>query len=127
MSHSNEVTGYCTTCPKCLQRYSWKSPAFPIPPCPQCNPAKKDRRDAQPAKPEQPQKADAMVEEALSMAEEIEDLAGQLPAEGEDFGMSVMEKASDIAKNIEAHGRVTDAQYNALSNMLSGLEKWFND
>ena len=67
------------------------------------------------------------VEEALALAEEIEDLAGQLPEEGSDFGDSVSEKAADIAANIEAHGRVTDAQYTALENMLDGLQRWFHD
>ena len=67
------------------------------------------------------------VKEALSLAEEIESLASELPEEGEDFGISVIEKAADIARNIEAHGRVTDNQFAALENMLDGLRRWFHD
>jgi|SRR5208283_2918990 len=67
------------------------------------------------------------VAEALEMADEIENLASDLPAEGEDFGMSVLEKSGDIARNIAAHNRVTDAQREALSNMLDGLRRWFHD
>lgn len=67
------------------------------------------------------------VKEALALAEEIESLAGDLPEEGQDFGRSVTEKAADIAANIEAHNRVTDAQFSALQNMLDGLQRWFHD
>lgn len=67
------------------------------------------------------------VTEAIAIAEEIEELAAELPEEGEDFGVSVSEKAADIAANIEAHGRVTDRQLDALQNMLSGLERWFDN
>ena len=67
------------------------------------------------------------VEEALAIAEEIEALASELPEDGEDFGTSVTEKAADIARNIEAHNRVTDKQLDALENMLAGLQRWFPD
>ena len=61
------------------------------------------------------------------MADEIELLAGDLPEDGEDFGMSVTEKTADIAANIETHNRVTDGQLTALENMLDGLQRWFHD
>jgi hypothetical protein len=67
------------------------------------------------------------VKEALAMAEEIDSLAADLPEEGEDFGMSVSEKATDIAANVRTHNRVTDNQYTALENMLDGLQRWFHD
>ena len=57
------------------------------------------------------------VQEALSLAEQIDELAGELPEEGEEFGLSVSEKAADIARNTEAHNRVTDKQMDALQNM----------
>jgi hypothetical protein len=41
--------------------------------------------------------------------------------------VSVSEKAADIARNIEAHNRVTDKQLDALENMLAGLQRWFHD
>ena len=67
------------------------------------------------------------VREALDIVDEIETMAEQLPEEGEDFGMSVTEKAADIAANIETHNRVTDGQLSALQNMLDGLQRWFSD
>lgn len=67
------------------------------------------------------------VKEALALAEEIESLAADLPEEGEDFGISVTEKAADIAANIEKHNRVTNGQFSALENMLDGLQRWFHD
>lgn len=67
------------------------------------------------------------VKEALSIAEEIESLAADLPEAGADFGISVTEKAADIAANIEKHNRVTDGQLAALENMLDGLQRWFSD
>jgi len=74
-----------------------------------------------------PNKLPADVQEALGLAEQIQDLAGDLPEEGEDFGISVAEKAADIAANIEAHKRVTDNQFAALENMLGGLQRWFHN
>ena len=67
------------------------------------------------------------VKEALSLADQIEDLAGEVSEEGEDFAISVAEKAADIAANIATHDRVTDAQFTALENMLDGLQRWFSD
>lgn len=67
------------------------------------------------------------VRDALGIAGEICDLVDELPEEGEDFGISVAEKAADIAENIEKHNRVTDKQMAALENMLDGLQRWFND
>lgn len=74
-----------------------------------------------------PKKMQRDVVEALELAESIEELAGQLPEEGEEFGMSVTEKAEEIALNIDAYNRVTDAQLSALENMLDGLQRWFHD
>lgn len=74
-----------------------------------------------------PKKMQRDVVEALELAESIEELAGQLPEEGEEFGMSVTEKAAEIALNIDAYNRVTDAQLSALENMLDGLQRWFHD
>jgi hypothetical protein len=104
---------WAIVCPNCKKRYAWTGALSPIPPCPHCLKEKKD--------------AKAGVDEALALAEEIENLAAEIPAEGEDFGLSVTEKAADIAKNIEKHGRVTDGQMTALENMLCGLQKWFHD
>lgn len=66
-------------------------------------------------------------DEALRIAEEIEDLAESpdLPSAGVDFAESVSEKAASIAETIEDTGEVTDAQWNALNNMLAGLRRWF--
>ena len=67
------------------------------------------------------------VKEALALVEEIESLVEELPDAGEEFGESVLEKASDIAATIEANDRVTDGQMTALENMLDGVQRWFHD
>jgi hypothetical protein len=76
---------------------------------------------------DEPEELSKDVEDALALAEQIEDLANELPEEGWDFGESVVEKANYIARNIEAHNRVTDKQIGALENMLDGLKRWFHD
>jgi hypothetical protein len=78
-------------------------------------------------KAKQPTEFTADVTEALEMAERIEELAAELPEAGSEFGESVKEKAGDIADNIHAHGRVTEAQQQALENMLYGVQKWFGE
>ena len=66
------------------------------------------------------------IDEALELAEEIQELAEELPERAEDFGISVMEQAADIAKQIEETGRVTVKQVEALRNMKAGIENWLN-
>lgn len=66
------------------------------------------------------------VADALEIADSILMLVDDLPEEGEDFGLSVAEKAESIAANIRKHRRVTDGQLNALENMLAGVERWFD-
>jgi hypothetical protein len=113
-------------CATCGHRYTWTGPLSPVPPCPQCVKAK----DAQPAQPDASEDDDGdlpeEVVEALDLVDSIENLAGDLPEEGRDFGESVTEKANDIAENIRRHRRVTDKQLGALENMLGGLERWFD-
>ena len=113
-----ENNRWAITCPQCHHRYTWIGPLSPVPPCPKCTKAGQDREKAA---------LDASVKEALSIAEEIESMAADLPEEGEDFGESVAEKAADIAANIKSHNRVTDNQLNALENMRDGLSRWFPD
>lgn len=113
---------WAIVCGKCRERYTWTGPLSPTPPCPKCSAPK-----ATATKSKQADQEDEEVENALAIAEEIEELAGQLPPEGEDFGESVAAKASDIADNIRRHGRVTDAQLSALENMLAGLNRWFSE
>jgi hypothetical protein len=113
MATGEPTKSYATFCAAGHGRYSWTGPAYPVPPCPQCAAEKKTRKWD--------------VAAAVEMALEIQRLAEDLPDEGEDFGLSVGEKAADIAANIEQHGRVTDGQWAALENMLSGLSRWFHD
>jgi hypothetical protein len=64
--------------------------------------------------------------QALRLVEDICDLAesGDIPTAGRDYAESVAERARSIGETIEERGRVTEAQVNALENMLSGLERW---
>ena len=102
---------YETRCRKCGKKYSWiGKDAIP---CPHCQKEKKQKASD--------------VEAALNLVADIESLVEDLPEEGEDFGLSVSEKAQDIGANIEAHNRVTDGQFSALENMLEGLQRWFHD
>lgn len=68
--------------------------------------------------------ADERVGQARELIASIHALAEQLPPRGEDFGLSVCEKADDISASIDEAGSVTDGQITALENMLSGLERW---
>ena len=116
---------WAVTCPVCRNRYKWSGPLSPIPPCPLCVEAKAvkvlaDKRLEQPAAAED-------VADALSLAEQIESLASELPEAGSEFGESVTEKAADIAANIRHNNRVTVGQMNALSNILEGVERWFGE
>lgn len=67
------------------------------------------------------------VIKALAIVHEIESLAEDLPEAGEEFGMSVSERAAEIAADIEDRDRVTANQFTALENMLDGLQRWFHD
>lgn len=84
-----------------------------MPPCPHCE---EDRRQA-----------NHDVRYAISVVEEIEGLASDIPDDGQDFAESILQKSQDIGKNIEMHNRVTDGQISALENMLNGLRCWFHD
>ena len=67
------------------------------------------------------------VDQALSIADEINSLIDQVPEAGLDFAVSVEERTADIAKTIEERGRVTEKQTAALGNMLDGLRRWCHD
>jgi len=69
----------------------------------------------------------AEVSEVLSAAEEIQELADDIPPGGEEFALSVSEKAADIVATIERTGYATAGQLEALENMLDGLQRWFHD
>jgi hypothetical protein len=107
------TNSYSTFCVAGHGRYSWTGPAYPVPPCPRC------------AKEKQTKRRDAAA--AVELACEIQRLAEDVPDAGADFAQSVSEKAADIAANIEQHDRVTDGQWSALENMMSGLSRWFHD
>lgn len=107
---------WATTCKQCGTRYTWESErCLPIPACPRCSGTKL------------PQERVPEVKQASTLAEEICDLAEEVPAAGTDFAESVSETARDIAANVETHNRATDSQLNALENMLHGLQRWFHD
>jgi hypothetical protein len=127
------------TCPTCTTRYSWTGPQQPIPPCPKCKAALEAVAAAQQAKPaEQPAATKTgvriplageqdLVTDALGLCEEIESLAAEVPEAGEDFAMSVLEKANDIQATIEETKRATRAQVQALENMRDGLSRWIRE
>ena len=63
-------------------------------------------------------------EEALEMALTIQELAEQVPERGEEFASSVSEKAVSIAESIEEMHHCTQKQWDALENMLAGVQAW---
>ena len=63
-------------------------------------------------------------EEALEIVDEIHEVADDVPERGEDFAISVTEKARSIGATIAEREHVTDAQMEALENMLAGLQRW---
>lgn len=67
------------------------------------------------------------VTTAMELAEEINELICELPEAGEDFGMSVAERASEIARTVEERMEATSSQIEALENMLEGVKKWIRD
>jgi len=113
---------WAITCKTCSHRYTWSGALSPTPPCPKCA---ADKLAAADPRTQEPAAAD--VKEALDMAAEIEELAGELPEAGSEFGESVSEKASEIAANIRTHNRCTESQFEALDNMLAGVQRWFGD
>ena len=67
---------------------------------------------------------DCEWEDALNLVEKIEEEAECVPERGEDFAASVLDKAKAIGATIDEREHVTEAQMDALKNMLSGLERW---
>lgn len=67
-----------------------------------------------------------VIAEALDQADRIVDFIDDLPEAGEAFGLWVSASCRSMARNIERHRRVTDAQLIALDNWESGLAKWFD-
>ncbi len=64
------------------------------------------------------------VQEALDLVDSIVSGCDDIPEEGADFASSVAERASSIGETIEQRQHVTDKQFSALENMLSGVERW---
>lgn len=77
-------------------------------------------------KPKKPARDDTqdIIDEALSLAEEINNTADDVPERGQEFAESVRGRANDIAETVEEKGFATEKQIDALRNMLSGLERW---
>lgn len=66
-------------------------------------------------------------DDAMALIDEIEDLAGSICENGQDFASSVEEKATSIGESVERAGSATDGQLQALENMVEGLRAWFHD
>lgn len=78
----------------------------------------------------EPQKAEEFspdVEEALLVCKEIESLANEMPAAGESYAMSVVEKMESIRRTILRSKTATANQAAALGNMCSGMARWMRD
>ncbi len=64
------------------------------------------------------------------LLDEIDTLVGdceELPEAGEDFAVSVDEKARGIRANVTEHEHCTQKQKDAIANMQDGVNKWFQD
>jgi hypothetical protein len=70
---------------------------------------------------------DADADEAITLVDEIRELADQVPDRGREFAESVLERAKAIGESIERSGRATEKQLAALENMLAGLEAWVHE
>ena len=68
---------------------------------------------------------DIDLQEALEIAEEIQEMIVDLPYEAEEFGVSVAEQTEEIVADINEKQRVTGRQMNALCNMRDGVSRWF--
>lgn len=66
----------------------------------------------------------ASLEKAMSLVEEIRDLAEVVCEDGQEFAQSVLERTESIADWVEENKTATDAQIEALENMLDGMEAW---
>jgi hypothetical protein len=84
---------------------------------------------AEPEKPKEqkPPRCSASYDEAMGLIDEIEDLAGSICENGQDFASSVEAKAVSIGESVERAGSATDGQLQALANMAEGLRAWFHD
>lgn len=65
--------------------------------------------------------------EVNMLVDEIDILAGAVPAGGEEFAESCCGTARSIAETVEERGRVTTAQLGALRNMRDGLKRWMRE
>ena len=74
-----------------------------------------------------PDDLDHDVAHAWELINEIDLLAEDVPERGEDFALSILEKAADIGCYIDEHNHVTKKQLAALENMLDGLRAWIRD
>jgi len=66
-------------------------------------------------------------DEVNNLVDEIDVLAGAVPAGGEEFAESCCGTARSIAETVEERGRVTTAQLGALRNMRDGLKRWVRE
>jgi hypothetical protein len=55
---------------------------------------------------------------------QIQDLAEEVPPDGEEFAESVVEKSAAILATVETQRSATAAQLDALANMRDGLQRW---
>lgn len=67
---------------------------------------------------------DSGVDEAYSLINEIQELAGDMPERAEEFVDSVVNKALEIKVTIERKSQATPNQIQALRNMLNGMKRW---
>ncbi len=70
--------------------------------------------------------AHAAVEQVGRIEELIEDLDEQARDRGGEFFDGVLEKARSIAETIEAQGRVSEKQAQALDNMEAAVRRWIH-
>ena len=69
-----------------------------------------------------PDEVIAVADELIELVED--DLPGDVYNRKPEFFDSVLTKAKSIKVTIEERNRATSGQFQALSNMLSGVKKW---
>lgn len=66
-------------------------------------------------------------QETLELIADGLTLCDDMPDAGADFAESVRDKLESIAKWIDEHNTVTQAQARSVENMVAGLRRWFHE
>lgn len=69
----------------------------------------------------------ADMHEVMDLADDILAMIPDLPERAAEFGDSAEATVEGIQRTIERRGFATKAQQSALENIMSGIERWFDN